>query len=116
MILEPLVLVLIVDEVGQESPVTRGVTGALNHEIVALVAEVRHGLHAHDCVLYVDQFFEAEGVRGDWYFGVTDLKDTILGWTDELNRVAIFDPDTLLSLFYCGVFLIMLLDLWQDGG
>ena len=65
MILQPLVLVLVVHEVRQQFPVFGGLLAALNDEIVALVAKVRHRLHVDDLALDVHQFLEAEGVGAD---------------------------------------------------
>ena len=62
MILEPLVLLLIINKVGEEFPVARGIIRAFNHEIVSIVTEIRHGLHADYRVLDVLELLVAQGV------------------------------------------------------
>ena len=73
MVLQPLILILVVDEVSQQFPIPRRPLAALNDEVVALVAEIGHRLHVDDLRLNVHQLLVAQGVRADWNLGVLDL-------------------------------------------
>ena len=73
-VLEPLVLVLVVDEVSEQAPVTRGLLRAFDDEIVALVAEVRHRLHIDDLILDVHELLEAKCIARDGNLRIANLK------------------------------------------
>ena len=53
MILQPLVLVLVVDEVSEEAPVAGRFLRALDDEVIAFVTEVWHRLHINYLILDV---------------------------------------------------------------
>ena len=89
MVLQPLVLVLVIDEVGEQFPVPRRVLVALNHKVVTFVSEIRHNRHAHDSVFDMDQFLEAKRIRSNWNLGVTDFENSMLSWTDQLNDILV---------------------------
>ena len=74
-ILEPLVLILIIDEVGKELPVTRGIRCSFYHIVIPVITKVWHRGHAYYRVFNMLQLLESEGVRGYWYLGVTDSHD-----------------------------------------
>ena len=74
MILEPLVLVFVVDEVSEQAPVTWGLFRAFDDEIVALVAEVRHRLHIDDLILDVHELLEAKCIARDGNLRIANLK------------------------------------------
>ena len=73
MVLQPLILILVVDKVSQQFPIPRRPLAALNDKVVALVAEIGHRLHVDDLRLNVHQLLVAQGVRADWNLGVLDL-------------------------------------------
>ena len=73
MVLQPLILILVVDEVSQQFPIPGRPLAALNDKVVALVAEIGHCLHVDDLRLNVHQLLVAQGVRADWNLGVLDL-------------------------------------------
>ena len=89
MVLQPLVLVFVIDEVGEQFPVPRRVLAALNHKVVAFVAEIRHDRHAHDSVFDMDQFLETKSIRSNWNLGVTDFENSVLSWTNQLNDILV---------------------------
>ena len=75
MILQPLILLLIVDEISEEFPVARGVLRSLNDEVVTLITEVGDRLQVYNLLLYMHELLEAEGVTCDGNLGVTDLEN-----------------------------------------
>ena len=100
MVLQPLVLVLVVDEVGEQFPVTGRVLAPLDHEVITIVAKVRHRGHANDSVLDMHQLLEAQMVRSYGYLGVLDLHNGALIRTDQLDGVlvALGHPDEAAGL------------------
>ena len=59
MVLQPLIFILVVDEVSQQFPIPRRPLAALNDKVVALVAEIGHRLHVDDLRLNVHQLLVA---------------------------------------------------------
>ena len=110
-ILEPLVLVLIVDEVGQELPVAWGIRCSFYHIVIPVIAKVWHRGHANYRVFNMLQFLESEGVRGYWYLGVTDFHDGGLVGADQFNGVLIVlcNSNELLSIFRAQIFILIIL-------
>ena len=89
MVLQPLILVLVVDEVGQEFPVFGGLFASLNDEVIALVAEVRHRLHVDDLALNMHQLLEAQRIRLDGNLGILYLKHAFQLRRDKLDSIGV---------------------------
>lgn len=114
MVLQPLVLVLVVDEVSQQFPIPGRPLAALNDEVVALVAKIGHRLHVDDLGLNVHQLLVAEGVRADWDLRILDFQYTFQLRRHKLDCVAIRClPNELFSLFGCLIVFIVFFDLCQ---
>ena len=62
MVLQPFVLILVVNEVSEEFPVTRCLMRSLNHKVITVITKIWHTLHTNDGIFDVDELFEAEGV------------------------------------------------------
>ena len=116
-VLQPLVLVLVVHEVCQQFPVTRRVLGTLDHEIVAVVAEVGHRLHPHYSVLDVLQFLKPQRIRSDRNLGVSDSQNAFLSRANQFDsRPVSGDSYTLLRLSLLHLIFIIFLNLVEQGG
>lgn len=62
MVLQPFVLILVVNEVREEFPIARCLMRSLNHKVVAIITKIRHALHTNDGIFDVSKLFEAEGI------------------------------------------------------
>ena len=62
MILKPLILVLVIDKIGEKFPIARSVRRAFNHKIVSVIAEIRHGLHTYNGFFNVFKLLVAQGI------------------------------------------------------
>ena len=62
MVLQPFVLILVVNEVSEEFPVTRCLMRSLNHKVITVIPKIWHTLHTNDGIFDVDELFEAKGV------------------------------------------------------
>ena len=114
MILKPLILVFVVNKVGEKFPIARSVLCAFNHKIVSIIAEIRHGLHTDNCLFDVFKLLVAQGIWLNWYLGVTDFKDSSLLRANQLDSLPIAaDSNALAGLVLMHIILIILLNRHQ---
>ena len=62
MVLQPFVLIFVVDEVSEKFPIARCPLPSLNHKVVTIITEIWHTLHTNDGIFNVAELFETEGV------------------------------------------------------
>ena len=116
MILKPLILVLVINEVGEKFPIARSVLCAFNHKIVSIITEIRHGLHTDNCRFYVFKLLIAQSIWSNWYLGVTDFKDSFLLRANQLDSLPITaNSNALAGLVLMQIILIILLNRHQRG-
>ena len=116
MILKPLILVLVINKVCEKFPIAGSVLVAFNHEIVSIITEIRHSLHTDNCFFDVFKLLVAQGIRRNWYLGVTDFKDSSLLRANQLDGLPIAaDSNALTGFVIIHLILIILLNRYQQG-
>ena len=115
MVLQPLVLILVVNEISEEFPVARCLMRSLNHKVITIITKVRHALHTNYSTFDVFQLFKTKCIRCNRNLGVTDFEHSFRPRTYQLNRLTgIGKSDIFLGLLIDLIFLVFL-DLREKG-
>ena len=109
MVAHLLVLVLVEDIVGYESPVPCDVV-VFGYKISFLVAKVWQLIQVADCLVYMLQLFEAQIWRGNWDFTFIYPDYTLRVGAYQLNHSVLNESHILLGFI---VILCLLSDRWQ---
>ena len=115
MVLQPLVLIFVVNEVSEEFPVARCLMRSLNHKVITIITKVRHTLHTNNSIFDVTKLFKAEGIRGDRNFGVTDFEHSFRPRTYQLNSLASIGKSDIPLGLLIDLILLVFLDLREKG-
>ena len=115
MVLQPFVLILVVNEVSEEFPIARCLMRSLNYKVVAVITEIWHTLHTNDSAFDVAQLFEAEGVWGNRNFRVTDFEHAFRPRTHQLNSLTVIGKSNISLGLLVDFILLVFLDLRKKG-